>query len=74
MYTTWCLTLYHNPIYYWAPSIYNYFNLIPMPLYHSHTLLSNNFLYCHNGHYFRIENILTSYEKVYNINIIVTIQ
>ncbi len=40
MYTAWCLILYHNPIYCWALSIYNYFNLIPMPLYHSHMLLS----------------------------------
>ncbi len=40
MYMAWCLPLYHNPIYCWALSIYNYFNLIPMPLYHSHTLLS----------------------------------
>ncbi len=36
MYIAW----YHNAIYYWALSIYNYFNLITMPLYHSHTLLS----------------------------------
>ncbi len=36
----WCLTLYHNPIYCWALSIYNYFNLIPMTLYYSQTLLS----------------------------------
>ncbi len=28
MYTAWCLTLYHNPIYCWALSIYTYFNLI----------------------------------------------
>ncbi len=40
MYTTVCLPLYHNPIYCWALLIYNYFNLIPMPLYHSHTWLS----------------------------------
>ncbi len=33
MYTAGCLTLYHNPIHCWALSIYNYFNLIPMPLY-----------------------------------------
>ncbi len=32
MYTAWCLTLYHNPIYRWALSIYNYFNLLPMTL------------------------------------------
>ncbi len=38
MYTAWCLTLYHNPIYCWALLIHNYFNLIPMPLYHSHML------------------------------------
>ncbi len=35
MYTTWCLFLYHNPIYCWALSIYNYFNLIQMPLFAS---------------------------------------
>ncbi len=39
MYMAWCLTLHHNPIYCWALSIYNYFNLIPVPLYHNHTLL-----------------------------------
>ncbi len=32
MYTAWCLTLYHNPIYCWALSMYNYFNLLPIPL------------------------------------------
>ncbi len=32
MYTVWCLTLYHNPTYCWALSIYNYFNLLPIPL------------------------------------------
>ncbi len=32
MHTAWCLTLYHNPIYCWALSIYSYFNLLPMPL------------------------------------------
>ncbi len=32
MYTAWCLTLYHNPIYCWVLSIYNYFNLLPIPL------------------------------------------
>ncbi len=32
MYTAWCLTLYHNPIYCWALSIYNYCNLLPIPL------------------------------------------
>ncbi len=32
MYTAWCLTLYHNSIYCWALSIYNYFNLLPIPL------------------------------------------
>ncbi len=41
MYTAWCSTLYHNHIYCWALSIYNYFNLIPMLLYYSHTLLSH---------------------------------
>ncbi len=46
MYTAWCLTLYHhNPIYCWALSIYNYFNLRPMPLYQSHTLLSYQFYF-----------------------------
>ncbi len=40
MYMAWCFTLYHNPFYCWALSIYNYFNLIPNPLYHSHMLLS----------------------------------
>ncbi len=39
MYTACCLTLYHNLIYCLALSIYNYLNLIPMPLYHSHTSL-----------------------------------
>ncbi len=40
MYTAWCLTLYHNPIYCWVISIYNnYFNLIPIPLDRSHMLL-----------------------------------
>ncbi len=32
IYTAWCLTLYHNPIYCWALSIYNYFNLLPILL------------------------------------------
>ncbi len=32
MYTAWCLTLYHNPIYCWALIIYNYYNLLPIPL------------------------------------------
>ncbi len=32
MYTAWCLTLYLNPIYCWALSIYNYLNLLPIPL------------------------------------------
>ncbi len=35
-----CTALCYNPIYYWALSIYNYFNLIPKPLCQSHTLLS----------------------------------
>ncbi len=30
MYTAWCLTLYHNSIYCWELSIYNYFNLLPI--------------------------------------------
>ncbi len=30
MYTAWSLTLYHNPIYCWALSLYNYFN-VPYP-------------------------------------------
>ncbi len=45
MYMAWCLTLYHSALYCWALSIYNYFNLIPMPLYHSHTLLSDIFIH-----------------------------
>ncbi len=35
-----CLTLYYYSIYCWALSIYNYFNFIPIPFYHGHTLLS----------------------------------
>ncbi len=40
MYMGLGVSLYHNPIYCWALSIQNYFNFIPMPLCHSHTLLS----------------------------------
>ncbi len=40
MYTVWCLTLYHYSIYCWTLSIYNCSNLIAIPFYHNHTLLS----------------------------------
>ncbi len=40
MYMAWCLTLYQYSIYCWALSIYNYSNFIPVPFYHSHTIVS----------------------------------
>ncbi len=47
IYTVLCLTLYHNSIYCWALSIYNYFKLIPM-----HSIIAIH--YCHKTQTFCI--------------------
>ncbi len=43
MHTAWCLTLYHNPIYCWALSIYN---ILIYYQYHSNIVIH----YCHTKH------------------------
>ncbi len=71
MYMAWCLTLYHNPIYCWALSIYNYFNFyqyhtnVAIHYFHTPVPLPPDVSCICNGEYICVHVLQVAYQHDY---------